>query len=375
MKIRILFIITHLALGGAQKQLLSLIQNLDKDKYDLFLCAGGRGRLRGEFEKTSLSKTYFIAELVRIISPLNDLIAFVRIYLLIRNNRFDIVHTHSPKASILGRWAAFLAGVRNIVYTVHGWSFHDFLNPLSRYLYVSLEKFTALVTKKIIVVSSSDLRKGLEEKVSTADKFVIIHYGVSAQRAESIFLQRKARLSFESLVINISCLKRQKGLIHFLDAVQMIQAKRRDITFFIVGDGPLKESIKREIEKRKLSGHVLLKGWVNDVSQLLSRASLLVITSLWEGLPLAVIEAVASGLPVVATDTGGVLDILDNDNSIVLQRKNAQGIADAVLDIMDNDNRWHKRAIAARDNFDLTYWSDKRMTQLTEKVYQEVLVT
>lgn len=374
MKKKILFIITHLELGGAQKQLFSLIKNLDSDKYSLYLCAGDKGRLKKEFTNLSLLRVNLIPELVRRISPFDDLVAFAKLYFFIRENKFDIVHTHSPKASILGRWAARLAGVRNIVYTVHGWPFHDFLNPLSYYLYLFLEKISAPITKKIIVVSSSDSREGIKKKVFSADKFVIIHYGLDIEWVNRIFLKRKSCPSFEDLIINISCLKPQKGLACFLDTAEIVRSRRTDTRFSVIGNGPLYESVNREIEKRGLTGCLSLEGWMDDVSGFLSRASVLVITSLWEGLPLAVIEAAASGVPIVATDTGGVLDILeDGDNGIIVKRKNAKDIAAAILAIMNNYNNWHKKVIVAREKLDLTRWSEQRTAGLTEKVYREVL--
>ena len=374
MKKKILFIITYLELGGAQKQLLSLIENLDKDKYSLYLCAGDYGYLKNKFKAITFLEAYFVPELARRISPLNDLIAFVKLYFFIRKNGFDIVHTHSPKASILGRWAAYLAGVKSIIYTVHGWAFHDQLNPLLAKLYILLEKITALITKKIIVVSSSDLGKALKNKVSSTDKCVIIHYGVDIKWAEQIFLKRKTSPPAINLIINISCLKPQKGLSYFLDVAEIILRKRGDARFSIIGDGPLNEKIKQEIEKRKLKKEVALEGWKDDTAGALSRASVMVITSLWEGLPLAVIEAVISGVPVVATDTGGVLDILkDNNNGIILQRKDIQSIADATISIIDNYNSWYKKVMATRGQLDLEYWSDRRMARSTERVYREVL--
>ncbi len=374
MKKKILFIITHPELGGAQKQLLSIIENLDKVEYSSYLCTGDSGYIKSRFESSGSLSIFFLPELVRRISPRNDMIAFVRLYFFIRRNKFDIVHTHSPKASILGRWAAFFAGARNIVYTVHGWPFHDLLNPILKQLYIFLEKITALITKKIIVVSSSDLRKALKNRVSSTDKFVIIHYGIDIQWAERIFLKRKTIPPANNLIINISCLKPQKGLSSFLDTAEIILRKIGDARFSIIGDGPLHEKIKQEIEKRELKKEVVLEGWRDDTAGALSSASVMVLTSLWEGLPLAVIEAVISGVPVVATDTGGLLDIIqDNNNGIIIQRKDAQSIAGAAISIMDNYNSWYRKVMAAREQLDLEYWSDKRMARLTERVYQEVL--
>ena len=374
-KKKILFIITYLELGGAQKQLLSLIKGLDRDKYSLYLCAGDSGYLKKEFLSFSALEVKLIRELAREVNPFYDLIVFIKLYFYIRRNKFDIVHTHSPKASILGRWAAHFAGVKNIVYTVHGWPFHRFMKPLLQGLYIFLEKITAGITKKIIIVSSADLRKGIEKKVAFAGKFVIIHYGVDISWANSIFLKRKSNFSFDNSIVNISCLKSQKGLIYFLEAVKAILNKRADIKFSIVGDGPLREDISKEINKRELTKYVSLGGWMGDMSTLFSRASILVITSLWEGLPLAVIEAVMSGVPVVATDTGGISDILDNYNrGIIVKCKDVKAIAIAVLTILEDYGRWHKLIIAAREKLNLRYWSNEAMVRRTEKVYQEVLV-
>jgi len=371
---KILFIITHLELGGAQKQLLSFVKKLDRKKYSIYLCAGDRGYLKNEFMSFSPLETNLIAELIRGINPFYDFIAFIKLYFYIRKNKFDIVHTHSPKASILGRWAAYLAGVKNIIYTVHGWPFHRFMNPLLYWLYVFLEKITAGITKKIIVVSSEGLSEGIKRVLPFSDKFAIIHYGVNIKWVDSIFLKRKSNFSFDNSIVNISCLKPQKGLVYFLEAARVILNKRTDVKFSIVGEGPLRKSIDREITKGKLTKHVSLDGWISDLSGVFSRASILVITSLWEGLPLAVIEAVTSGVPVVATDTGGILDILNNhNNGVIIKCKDVKTTADAVLAILDNYSQWSKKALDAREKLNLIYWSDERMVSQTEKIYQEVL--
>ncbi len=373
MKKKILFVITHMELGGAQKQLLCLIKNLDREKYSLYLCSGDNGRLKDEFLDIAYLKVNLIPELVRAINPLYDLISFIKLYLYIRGNDFDIIHTHSPKASMLGRWAAFLAGSKNIIYTVHGWPFHEFMNPALRKAYIFLERLTALITKKIILVSSADFDKGVKNRVSSADKFAIIHYGIDLNRAGAIFAKRQNKRSFDKNVLNISCLKPQKGLSYFLKAVRLISESRQDITFYIAGDGPLRKEIEEKIKSCGLRKELTLKGWVDDISHEFLRASVLVITSLWEGLPLAVIEAVLSGVPVAATDTGGLRDILSNNrNGIIVNRKDIKAVVSAVLDIIDNPRKWRENIIEERQKINTGYWSEKRMTAQTEELYREV---
>lgn len=373
-KKKILFIITYLELGGAQKQLLSIVKNIDRNKYSIYLCSGSNGYLKNEFINISFFKIKLIEELVRDINPVYDLISFIKLYFYIRRNRFDIVHTHSPKASILGRWAACLAGVKNIIYTAHGWAFHESMNPLLSKIYIFLEKITASITKKIIVVSSAGLHEAVKRKVASRNKFVIIHYGVDTKWADSIFLERKANPPASSIVTNISCLKTQKGLSYFLAAAKLILNKRADAKFSIVGDGPLRKKISNEIDKLKLTKYVFLERWMEDVTTVFSRTSVLIITSLWEGLPLAVIEAVMTGVPVIATDTGGILDIIDNyNNGIIVKCKDVEAMAVAVLDVINNYGQWYEKVILSRENLDVAYWSEEAMTKRIEKVYCEVL--
>lgn len=374
MKKKILFIITYPEMGGAQKQLLYLIEGLNKDKYSLYLCSGDKGFLKDKFSGLSFLNTCFLPEMTRDINPFYDIIAFAKLYIYIKRNAFDIIHTHSPKASMLGRWAAFLAGRRSIVYTVHGWPFHGFMNPLLRHLCVFLEKVTALITRRIVTVSYADLYKGVKNRVSGSDKFVIIHYGLDTGKAGDIFSKRSSSPTADNLIVNVSCLKRQKGLTDFLDAAELVLRRREDAKFLIIGDGPLRKKLEREIAKRGLANSVWLKGWMGDLSETLARASLLAISSLWEGLPLAVIEAVASGVPVVATDTEGIRDIIKKgSNAIPVGLRDADAMASAVLRIMDKYDSWNRRVLSARKRFDSDYWSKERMVTQTEKLYQEVL--
>jgi glycosyltransferase involved in cell wall biosynthesis len=367
---RILFIITHLELGGAQKQLLTLIRNLDHSRYRLYLCAGDYGYLKEEFLNLPNLKVKPIKELVRNINPLYDVIAFLKIYLYIKKNKFDIIHTHSPKASFLGRWAAFLAKTRNIIYTVHGWPFHKFMNPLSYHLYLYLERLTAKITKRIIVVSNADLAIGIKKKIAGPDKLFLIHYGVDIKLWEDIFLKRKQSLSSKNLVVNVSSLKPQKDLASFLEMVRLVLDKKSQLKFSIIGDGPLKRYIQKTIRKKGLQNHISLEGWNKDISPAFCQASLVVLTSLWEGLPLVIIEAVIAGIPVVVTDTGGVLDIVENlGNGIVVGPKRIKELYQAVINILDNYNEWTRRIENHRKSSRLSYWSQERMIEETKKLY------
>ncbi|TAN59363.1 glycosyltransferase family 1 protein, partial [bacterium] len=160
-KINILYVITKLELGGAQKHLLSLIANLDKSKFNIFLFTSKEGLLLNDVLAISGLYIKTSPNLTRPINFFKDLPALFEIYSFIRKHNIDIVHTHSSKAGIVGRLAARLAKVKIIIHTVHGWPFNDYQRFIVRYIYIWLERLAARLSDKLIIVSCFDKKKGL----------------------------------------------------------------------------------------------------------------------------------------------------------------------------------------------------------------------
>ncbi len=371
MKKKILFVITYLELGGAQKQLLSIINRLNPQKYSMHLCAGANGCLKKEFFRVKSLRIKFIPQLVRQISLVNDLIAFLKLYSYIRREHFDIVHVHSPKASVVGRWAAYLAGAQKIVYTVHGWPFHRFMNRFVYYSYLLLEKASARITDKIIVVSNADFNIGIKQRIAPKEKIVLVHYGVNTFIYEKVYFQRK--VSYPLSIVTVSALKKQKGIFDFLSVADKLLKKSPTLNFVIFGDGPLRETIEKKIGALNLTGKVELKGWSCELSNAYQEAGIFLLTSLWEGLPVALIEAVLSGVPVVATNTGGVLDIVNNGKQGVILDCRAIGkIVDTCWNILKNYEEWSTIINNGRPRIDLSYWDRERMIKEVENIYREL---
>ncbi|MCF7907373.1 MAG: glycosyltransferase family 4 protein [Candidatus Omnitrophica bacterium] len=371
-KKKILFIITHLELGGAQGQLLLLVKNLDRNKYSLYLSSGDQGYLKEEFLKLPYLHIKLIPELIRNINPFYDFIAFLKLYFYIKKNKFDIVHTNSPKASILGRWAAYLAGVKGIIYTVHGWPFHKFMNPIVHYLYILIEKVTAKITKKIIVVSEADLRTGIENEIADKNRIFLVHYGIEIDKFNKVYDQR-SEIFPGNTVFTISSFKPQKDIFNFLKLAKMLLDRNPQLNFIIAGDGPLRKRVEKRIELLGLSGKVHLKGWSDDVSLLFKMASLFVLTSLWEGLPVSLIEAVVSGVPVVVTNTGGIFDIVKSGNQgVVVNPTNILEIESACWEILKNYDNWSTIVRNGRKKLNLKYWSFARTLREIENIYATI---
>ncbi len=336
-KIRLLYAITKLELGGAQKQLLYTISHLDGD-FEIWLATQDKGILLRDALAIPGLKVKLIPYLIRPISLFNDIKAFFILYKLIKNERFDIVHTHSSKAGILGRWAAKLAGTPVIIHTIHGFAFYDRQNWLKRKLYVSLERWTAKITTRLIAVSKEIIRKGLKAGIGKKDQYQCIYYGVEK---ESFLSERnknviKKNLGFSGEIVGtISCFKPQKALNDFLKAAAIVQENLPGSTFLIIGDGYLRPSLESLVDRLNLKEKVVFSGWRKDIPDLLATMEIFVLSSLWEGMPISILEAMAAGLPVVATAVDGVREIvLDKETGFLIAPGDYQSLARAILNLL-----------------------------------------
>ena len=278
--LNLLYVITKLELGGAQKQLLSLVTHLDKERYNLSLITARNGLLVNNALSIKQLRLVRSSFLERSINPIKDLLALFQIYNFIKKNKIDIVHTHSSKAGILGRWAARLAKVKIVIHTVHGWSFNEYQNRLLRKIIIWLERLTALITDKLVVVSYHDRQKGLDNHIGDTNKYKLIRYGIDYEEfsKKNKALREELGIGTGDLVIGmISCFKPQKSpqdfvRLAFLLNESLPQASSpeqnpyhgRDfplkIKFILIGDGVLRKEIERLIFKFNLGKQVILTG-------------------------------------------------------------------------------------------------------------------
>ena len=339
-KINILYVITKLELGGAQKQLLSLLKGLDKERFNPYILSAYDGLLVNaaqDIEGLELIRCRFLE---RPIHPVKDILALFFIYRFIKNNQIDIVHTHSSKAGVLGRLAASAAGVKNIIHTVHGWSFHNYQGKITYYFYLLLEKLCASLSSAIIVVSQWDKRLALQQAVGRQDKYKLIRYAVNYEEfknnTEAVGVRKEFGLSEADLVVGmVACFKPQKAPLDFIKLASVIKKDFPAAKFILVGDGVLRKKISVLIKKLNLEEQIILTGWRNDIARILSCLDIFVLTSLWEGLPIIVLEAMAAGLPVVATDTGGISEVvLHGATGYLVKPQDRRALQDRVKELL-----------------------------------------
>lgn len=355
-RINLLYVITKLELGGAQKNVLNLISRLDLERFRPFLFTAREGMLSAEAQALPGLTVKRSSYLERPINPLKDSLALIELYRFIKENKIDIVHTHSSKAGIIGRLAARFAGVRHILHTVHGWSFNDYQPRLLRALFIWLEKFTAEFTDRLITVSRHDKQKGLRLGIGSENKYVLIRYGIDcadfyAQGAADI--RKELGIGPDDFVIGtVSCLKPQKAPENFIRLAGIVNRSLRDsgaaspgcrrrngqVKFIIVGDGALRGKVERLISRLDLESRVILTGWRRDVPRILSAVDIFVLTSLWEGLPVSVLEAMRSCRPVIASDTGGVTEVvLDGETGFITPAGDTKYMSERVLSLLGDE--------------------------------------
>ncbi len=190
---RICHIITKPELGGAQLSTLNLVSNLSKDKYQVSVITSSEGVLRREFKNLKGATVHFSPFLTRFINTPADILALMHIYDIYRSNKFKIIHTHSSKAGIVGRWAALFARIPVILHTVHGWPFNEYQPILIKRFYIFLESVTAVFTTKIICVSKKDIETGLKYKIAPKEKFVLIKYGIPLDQFKNLACNKEEK--------------------------------------------------------------------------------------------------------------------------------------------------------------------------------------
>jgi glycosyltransferase involved in cell wall biosynthesis len=283
-------------------------------------------------------------ELGRSLHPLRDIMTIWRLYRLIRRLKPDIVHTHTAKAGFAGRIAARLAGVPVIVHTFHGHVFQGYFDPTVTRMFIGLERLSARMSDTVITLTEG-LRRELAEqyRITRTSHITVLPLGLdlapfaAAQRKSGAF-RRECGIPADAPLIGIvGRLVPVKNHRLFFEAAALVKAARPDARFVVVGDGELRDAITAQVDALNLRESVIFTGWMQDVAPVYADLDALAISSLNEGTPVSVIEALAAGCPVVATSVGGLPDLLDHGAlGTLVPLGDARALADALIQVLDH---------------------------------------
>jgi glycosyltransferase involved in cell wall biosynthesis len=324
---RILFVVTKSVLGGAQRYVYDLAVSLPRDTYDVAVAYGGTGVAGsdpGILQDMLIGagvRTIHIPLLGRDIHATSDKATYEALCSLFATEKPDIVHLNSPKAGGLGALAAHKAGVKKIIYTAHGWAFTERISPLARIARFFISYATILLCDHVICVSKSDYR-AVAWLPFVKQRLHIIHNGIrhipclSRDEARmTLFSEEEIKRHVDDLwIVSVAELTPNKNLFRAIEAVRIANqdATATPLFYSIIGEGEQRAALEQYIQSNHDSHSIRLLGFIPESRHYLAGFDGVLFPSIKEGLPYAVLEAGMEGLPIVASKTGGIPDIIEH---------------------------------------------------------------
>lgn len=359
--------------GGAQETAILTAAGM-AERYRSILVTGPQTGPEGELHSEATERglrPVIVTPLVREISPVKDAQALFQLWRLFRRERPQVVHTHSSKAGIVGRVAAKLAGVPVVVHTVHGWPFHEATSRPARAFYVGLERLMALFVDRLIVVADHDIAAGLKADIGTRSLYELVPNGIELAQLLKISREPDRRRS-PMVVGSVMRLSEQKDPMTLMRAAALVTNREPDVRFIVAGDGPLRSELEQMLEELDLRNRFEFLGIRRDLAGVLGSFDLFVATSRWEGMPRAVVSAMAAGLPVVAADVGGLAEVVQEGRTgFLFPPGDAEALADHLIRLIEDPERRISFSLAGRDavrDLDVS-----TMVERTSRIYEELL--
>lgn len=371
----IVYIITKLELGGAQKVCLALHKGLKAKDISSTLISGDEGPLVSHIAGDSTA--ILLPSLKREVSLQGlwrEIKAFFELVKILRNLKKRvtsniIVHTHSTKAGITGRWAAFFARIPIRIHTVHGFAFHENQSWLVWLIIVAFEWLTALITSHFVVVSSKDQETGNKILPRFKKNHTIIRAAAFIEQENSLERTQREFSAEKPLIIGtVSCFKPQKNLSDLLYIFNEATKKSPHLRLEIIGDGVERQKLERLVQKLGIEQQVVFAGWQTNITPWLERWDVFALSSLWEGLPCSIVEARMFKLPVIAYNTGGIKDVIKHDvNGFLVDQHHKKAFTSAIIEYYTNP-KLHIRHALFNDN--LSDFTPEVMINQHIKLYQ-----
>ena len=402
-RIKVLRIIARLNIGGPAIHVHLLTKGLDAEKFEPVLVSGKISPQEGDmsylFDSYDKSPT-IIPELQREISLRMDLKAFRQIFNRLLKERPDIVHTHTAKAGSSARLAVLMYNficekkVRT-VHTFHGHVFEGYFSRAKSLMFVWIERFLARLTNMIIAISETQKRDLLEKfQIAPAQKIRTVELGfdlrpfLGSKMLKGQF-RRSLGINDNTLLIGIiGRLVPIKNHMMFFEAARVFLEENPGVhaRFVVVGDGELRDELEAYCQELGLASHVVFSGWMRNVPLVYADLDMLALTSTNEGTPVSIIEAMASSVPVIATDAGGVMDLLgppdgipSSDGFVVCERgmlckkNDASGFAKGLKHLMEGDIREKQKRMMRARSFVKGRFSEKRLLHDIESLYLDLM--
>jgi glycosyltransferase involved in cell wall biosynthesis len=363
-KINVVHILEATA-GGTRKHLLDIAMNLDLHRFNLtIICSTLRDpRFLEDIElldKRNINLNIKIIQMTREIRPLADLIAFLKVFRYLRRHPFDILHAHSSKAGFLGRLAGVLCGVPLNIYSPHCFYFQQ-KKGLKRSFFLFLERFAGRFTDHFVAVSEGERTLALQEGISSPQKITAIANGIDLSRFEcrrqSAGSKAKLGLAADSFVVGtISRITGQKGYVHFFRTASILSRRHPNCRFLFIGGEKNRIIAEKLIHQLGISDKVILTETCENITEILAAMDVFVLTSMWEGMPYALLEAMAMKKPVVASEIMGINEVvIHNETGYLVEPGNAEAFAERILELIGDPGKAAQMGEAGRHVIERRY--------------------
>ena len=345
---KICHIITRMVVGGAQENTLYSCRGQIEAGHQVVLLTGEETGEEGNLLTSQIEeglKVVKIPSLKRNLSFLDDYRAYRYLKLFFKENHFDVVHTHSSKAGLLGRLAAYKSGIACVVHTIHGLPFHSYEKWYRNRLYILAERFAAKYCHKIFSVADAMTNQALQMGVGKPSLYRTIRSGMEVdiyKESHNMVLRHKLGIEDDCIVIGkVARLFDLKGHQELISIASQIVAKNKKVLFLIVGDGYLRSKLEENIRSRNLQQHFIFVGLVppSEVASYMACMDILVHLSLREGLPRAIVQALASCRPVITYNLDGSPEVVKHyDTGLIYEPDDRDGLIEGLQQLISNSD-------------------------------------
>ena len=369
-KLTITLVITRLDAGGSAEVTLLLAKGLSQKGHNVTLITGKTANPPFdvcEFAAKNGFAIIEIKELIRNINPLLDIIALIKLYFLFKKLKPDIIHTNTSKAGILGRLAGKIARFSNIVHSPHGHIFYGYYHPTITSLFIAMEKLMAKYTKYILNLTHLGKKDHIRKKIGKPEKFIVTGCGIDLKRFTNV--QKRENQKFT--ITWIGRLTEIKNPFLLLHAAALLNKKGYNFTYKVIGDGELLNKCKEYAKKNELE-NVHFYGYQSEVEKFLARSDVLTVTSNNEGFGRVIVEAMAAGVPIIATKVGGIPELIKhNVNGILITPGSAEELCAGILRLYTESNL-RENFIKYNKKFCLKFDISNYISKI-EEIYRKVL--
>ena len=337
--IKILYILEATS-GGTQKHVIDIAKKIDKSEFQIdIIYSTDRNKNFVQESKGIFNNTLGLP--IKRSASFTDVTNILRMRKIILQNNYDIIHCHSTKAGFVGRLAAFVTRHPNVIYSPHGFMFCDNRILMKRYLYLSMEKYLGYLTQKLIAVSGSERDLAIQHNIVPNKKIITLYNSIDPSDFDDFnYVNRvpeKLKNGSEIILGTVGRLYYQKDPITLIKSFKIINDRFPNTKLVMVGDGPLEQACIKLIDKLGLKSKIDLAGYQKNSKAYYKMFDIFMLSSHYEGLPYALLEAMSMGIPSVGTNVVGIKDLINHGRTGYLaEEEDYKGLADAVITLLCN---------------------------------------